>query len=30
MSKNRWVIERTFGKVKHWFGSRKARYKGLS
>ncbi|XOD66497.1 MAG: transposase [Flavobacteriales bacterium Tduv] len=30
MSKIQWVIERTFGKVKNWFGSRKARYKGLA
>ncbi|XOD67900.1 MAG: transposase [Flavobacteriales bacterium Tduv] len=29
MNKNRWVVERTFGKVKRWFGSGKDRYKRL-
>ncbi|XOD67021.1 MAG: transposase [Flavobacteriales bacterium Tduv] len=30
MSKTRWVVERTFGSIKRWFGSVKARYKGLA
>ncbi|XOD67148.1 MAG: transposase [Flavobacteriales bacterium Tduv] len=30
MSKNRWVVERPFGSIKHWFGPGKTRYKGLA
>ncbi|XOD68043.1 MAG: transposase [Flavobacteriales bacterium Tduv] len=30
MSKKRWVVERTFGSIKRWFGSGKACYKGLA
>ncbi|XOD66763.1 MAG: transposase [Flavobacteriales bacterium Tduv] len=30
MSKTRWVIERTFSSINRWFGSIKARYKGLA
>ncbi|XOD67246.1 MAG: transposase [Flavobacteriales bacterium Tduv] len=30
MSKTRWVVERTFGSIKRWFGSGKDRYKGLA
>ncbi|XOD67716.1 MAG: transposase [Flavobacteriales bacterium Tduv] len=30
MSKTQWVVERTFGSIKRWFGSGKARYKGLA
>ncbi|XOD67733.1 MAG: transposase [Flavobacteriales bacterium Tduv] len=30
MSKTRWVVERVFCSVKRWFGSGKARYKGLA
>ncbi|XOD66577.1 MAG: transposase [Flavobacteriales bacterium Tduv] len=30
MSTTRWVVERTFSSIKRWFGSRKARYKGLA
>ncbi|XOD67418.1 MAG: hypothetical protein ACMUEL_05550 [Flavobacteriales bacterium Tduv] len=30
MSKTRWVLERTFGSIKGWFGSGKARYKRIS
>ncbi|XOD67767.1 MAG: transposase [Flavobacteriales bacterium Tduv] len=29
MSKTRWVLERTYSSIKCWFGSGKARYKGL-
>ncbi|XOD67634.1 MAG: transposase [Flavobacteriales bacterium Tduv] len=29
MSKPRWIVERTFGFIKPWFGSGKALYKGL-
>ncbi|XOD68193.1 MAG: transposase [Flavobacteriales bacterium Tduv] len=29
VSKTLWVVERTFGSIKRWFGSGKARYKGL-
>lgn len=29
VSKKRWVVERTFGSMKKWFKSGKARYKGL-
>ncbi|XOD66692.1 MAG: transposase [Flavobacteriales bacterium Tduv] len=29
MSKTRWVLEPTFGSIKRWFGSGKARYEGL-
>jgi len=28
ISKKRWVIERTFGSIKKWFKSERARYKG--
>jgi IS5 family transposase len=28
-SKTRWVVERTFGSIKKWFGGGKARYRGL-
>ncbi|XOD66689.1 MAG: transposase [Flavobacteriales bacterium Tduv] len=28
--KNESVVERTFGRIKRWFGSGKARYKGLA
>ena len=27
--KTRWVVERTFGSIKKWFGGGTARYKGL-
>ena len=27
--KTRWVVERTFGSIKEWFGGDKARYMGL-
>ncbi|XOD66909.1 MAG: transposase [Flavobacteriales bacterium Tduv] len=30
MRKIRWVVERTFGSIKRWFRSGKARYKGLA
>ncbi|XOD68267.1 MAG: transposase [Flavobacteriales bacterium Tduv] len=30
VSKNRWVVERTLGSIKRWFGSGKARYKGIN
>ncbi|XOD68281.1 MAG: transposase [Flavobacteriales bacterium Tduv] len=30
VSKTRWVVELTFGSIKCWFGSGKARYKGLA
>ncbi|XOD67854.1 MAG: hypothetical protein ACMUEL_08145 [Flavobacteriales bacterium Tduv] len=31
MSKTRWVVERTFGSIKRWFGSGKGSpYKGLA
>ncbi|XOD67112.1 MAG: transposase [Flavobacteriales bacterium Tduv] len=30
VSKTRWVVERTFGSIKRWFGSGKTRYKGLT
>ncbi|XOD68225.1 MAG: transposase [Flavobacteriales bacterium Tduv] len=30
VSKTRWVVERTFGSIKRWFGSGKARYKVLA
>ncbi|XOD67369.1 MAG: transposase [Flavobacteriales bacterium Tduv] len=30
VSKTRWVVERTFGSIKRWFGSGKVRYKGLT
>jgi transposase, IS5 family len=29
ISKQRWVVERTFGGMSRWFGTGKARYKGL-
>jgi IS5 family transposase len=29
ISKTRWVVERTFGSIKQWFGGGKARYVGL-
>jgi IS5 family transposase len=29
ISKTRWVVERTFGSIKKWFGGGKARYIGL-
>ena len=29
VSKTRWVVERTFGSIKKWFGGGKARYIGL-
>ena len=29
ISKTRWVVERTFGSLKRWFGSGKTRLKGL-
>lgn len=29
ISKTRWVVERTFGSIKKWFGGDKARYMGL-
>jgi IS5 family transposase len=29
ISKTRWVVERTFGSIKKWFGGGKARYVGL-
>ncbi|XOD68196.1 MAG: transposase [Flavobacteriales bacterium Tduv] len=30
VSKTRWVVERTFGSIKRWFGSGKDRYKVLA
>jgi len=30
ISKQRWVVERTFGGMSRWFGAGKARYKGLA
>ena len=30
ISKTRWVVERTFGSIKKWFGGHKARYVGLA
>ncbi|XOD68201.1 MAG: transposase [Flavobacteriales bacterium Tduv] len=30
VSKTKWVIERTIGSIKRWFGTGKARYKELS
>jgi len=30
ISKYRFVVERTFGSVKHWFGGGYARYRGLA
>ncbi len=30
ISKVRYVVERTFGSIKSWFGGMKMRYKGLS
>ncbi|XOD67469.1 MAG: transposase [Flavobacteriales bacterium Tduv] len=30
VSKNRWVVEHTFGSIKRWFVSRKDRYKRLA
>ncbi|RME14973.1 MAG: hypothetical protein D6799_06570, partial [Bacteroidetes bacterium] len=30
ISKVRYVVERTFGSIKLWFGGMKTRYKGLS
>ena len=30
ISKKRWVVERTFGGMKRWFGTGRARYKGLA
>ncbi|XOD68213.1 MAG: transposase [Flavobacteriales bacterium Tduv] len=30
VNKTRWVVERTFGSIKRWFGSGKTRYKGLA
>jgi len=30
ISKHRWMVERTFGGMKRWFGAGKARYKGLA
>ncbi|XOD66794.1 MAG: transposase [Flavobacteriales bacterium Tduv] len=30
MSKNRWVVERTFVSIKRWSGSDKICYKGLA
>lgn len=30
ISKKRWVVERTFGSMKRWFASGKARYKSLA
>ena len=30
ISKKRWVVERTFGGMKRWFGAGRARYKGLA
>jgi IS5 family transposase len=30
ISKTRWVVERTFGSIKKWFGGGKARYIGRS
>ncbi|XOD66526.1 MAG: transposase [Flavobacteriales bacterium Tduv] len=30
MNKTQWGIERIFGSIKCWFGSGKARYKGLA
>ncbi|MDR2291852.1 MAG: transposase, partial [Prevotellaceae bacterium] len=29
ISKRRWVVERTFGGMKRWFRTGRARYKGL-
>jgi len=29
ISKTRWVVERTFGSIKKWFGGGTARYMGL-
>ena len=29
ISKTRWVVERTFGSIKKWFGGDQARYMGL-
>ncbi|XOD67233.1 MAG: hypothetical protein ACMUEL_04475 [Flavobacteriales bacterium Tduv] len=29
MNKNRWGVDRIFRSTKRWFGSGKARYKGL-
>ena len=29
ISKKRWVVERTFGGMRRWFGCGKARYVGL-
>ena len=29
ISKTRWVVERTFGSIKKWFGGGIARYMGL-
>lgn len=30
ISKTRWVVERTFGSIKKWFGGRTTRYMGLA
>jgi len=30
ISKNRFVVERTFGSIKRWFGGGYSRYRGLA